>query len=140
MSGSDTDRTDRGVSPVLGVVLLVAITVLLSATIAGVVLGIGAEPELPPQVEWQFTYDHDARNLTIHHDGGDPIDPRAVQVTGSAIDEPFTLAKHVNRTWTVGTADTFTVDPTDEARDVTLVWRRDDGSGHVLAEFAIPRA
>lgn len=131
-------RSDRGVSPVLGVVLLVGITVLLSATIAGVVLGIGAEPDLPPQVDWSFAYDEAEGNLTIRHAGGDPIDPASVRLRGGAVDGEYTLADFEAGRWTVGTAATVPLTPTEDDRDVVLVLTDDDGSGHLLAEFEVP--
>lgn len=136
MPASSHANTDRAVSPVLGVVLLLAITVLLSATVAGVVLGIGAEPDLPPQVDWAFSYD--GENLTIRHDGGDPIDPRSVRLTGGAFEEVRSLEEVQSGRWTVGTEGSIAVQPADGGRDVVLLLQHDDGSGHVLAEFELP--
>ena len=43
------DRDERGVSPVIGVILMVAITVILAAVIASFVLGFGDSVESNPQ-------------------------------------------------------------------------------------------
>lgn len=137
MRNSPYASSTRAVSPVLGVVLLVGITVLLSAAIAGIVLGVGAEPDLPPQVDWSFTYDGEG-NLTIRHDGGDPIDPTTVRVVGGAVDPERPLAELHDGTWTVGTSATIELTPTEDDRDVLLVSREADGSGHVLATFELP--
>lgn len=138
MSVTRCNRSERAVSPVLGVVLLVAITVLLSATIAGVVLGIGAEPDLPPQVEWSFSYNATEDVVHVRHDGGDPVDPARVRVVGGALEEDHTLADFVDQTWRVGTTADIAVQPTTDARDIALILQRDDGSGHILAEFELP--
>ncbi|MFW6447955.1 MAG: type IV pilin [Halobacteriota archaeon] len=135
MRTSSRNRTDRAVSPVLGVVLLVGITVLLSAAIAGVVLGLGAGPALPPQVDWSFAYDGEG-NLTIRHAGGEPIDPADVRVEGDPVQEPGRLADQ--GTWQVGNQTVVAVDPTDvDDPDVILIWEGGDSTGHVLAEFSL---
>jgi len=45
---------DRGVSPVIGVILMVAITVILAAVIAAFVLGLGYTNESAPSVNWNY--------------------------------------------------------------------------------------
>ena len=59
---------DRGVSPVIGVILMVAITVILAAVIASFVLGLGDQTdEVAPNVnfEGEFTNDSDADDQFI---------------------------------------------------------------------------
>ncbi|MFP4590919.1 MAG: type IV pilin [Halobacteriales archaeon] len=138
MSITSLSHSDRGVSPVLGVVLLVGITVLLSAAIAGVVLGLGAGPELPPQVDWSFAYDGEG-NLTVRHDGGEAIDAAAVEVVGDPVVDPGPLSARFNGTVRAGDEAVIDVDP-DAGDDptVVLVWDGSDGTGHVLAEFSLP--
>ena len=60
---------DRAVSPVIGVILMVAITVILAAVIGSFVLGIGGDVEAAPQASLSF----DAGNDQITHNGGDTI-------------------------------------------------------------------
>lgn len=47
-------QDDRGVSPVIGVILMVAITVILSAVIAAFVLDLGSSQEANPEAGVQF--------------------------------------------------------------------------------------
>ena len=66
----DTKRTEadeRGVSPVIGVILMVAITVILAAVIGSFVLGIGGDVEAAPQASVSFSSDE------ITHNGGDSL-------------------------------------------------------------------
>jgi len=68
---------DDAVSPVIGVILMVAITVILAAVIATFVLGLGDSlSNTAPQASFSFEYDDnsDADNLTVTHDGGDTIE------------------------------------------------------------------
>ncbi len=72
---------DRGVSPVIGVILMVAITVILAAVIGTFVLGLGDSLQQAPQSQISVA-DADAESpvegsdegiLTISHDGGDAL-------------------------------------------------------------------
>ena len=65
---------DRAVSPVIGVILMVAITVILAAVIGTFVLGLGSQvSDTTPQVSFSFELSNDARNVTVTHDGGTAI-------------------------------------------------------------------
>jgi flagellin-like protein len=52
----DSERRprERGVSPVIGVILMVAITVILAAVIAAFVLGVGETDEPAPQASLEY--------------------------------------------------------------------------------------
>jgi flagellin-like protein len=78
---------DRAVSPVIGVILMVAITVILAAVIGTFVLGLGDQvSQTTPQASFSFDYDRNAGandTLTIAHNGGDTLDANEVNVTVS---------------------------------------------------------
>ena len=59
---------DRGVSPVIGVILMVAITVILAAVIATFVMNMGPNEETAPTAQWSVEQQSDRVVLT--HDGG----------------------------------------------------------------------
>jgi len=68
---------DDAVSPVIGVILMVAITVILAAVIGTFVLGLGDQVQsTAPQASFTFDYTDGASEdeLEIVHDGGDSID------------------------------------------------------------------
>jgi flagellin-like protein len=74
---------EQGVSPVIGVILMVAITVILAAVIATFVLGLGDQiSTTAPQASFSFDYDGD--DLTVTHDGGDTVDPANLYIRGSS--------------------------------------------------------
>jgi len=65
---------NRAVSPVIGVILMVAITVILAAVIGGFVLGLGDSLNQAPQA--QISISDDAGNsgsVVISHNGGDAM-------------------------------------------------------------------
>jgi len=76
---------DRGVSPVIGVILMVAITVILAAVIGAFVLGLGDQASnTAPQASFSFDYDDaDKGNVTVTHSGGDTISGTQLNVTAS---------------------------------------------------------
>ena len=66
---------ERAVSPVIGVILMVAITVILAAVIGAFVLGLGGETQETPQASLSFELDEpDDGDVTIEHRGGDTLD------------------------------------------------------------------
>ena len=66
--GSD----ERAVSPVIGVILMVAITVILAAVIGTFVLGLGGDLNAQPSAQIDITSDGED-TITIDHNGGDTI-------------------------------------------------------------------
>ena len=65
-------RNDRAVSPVIGVVLMVAITVILAAAIGSSVFG-QSPAKSAPQANINAKFTNSYQNITIEHLGGDTI-------------------------------------------------------------------
>ncbi|ADJ13768.1 type IV pilin [Halalkalicoccus jeotgali] len=79
---------ERAVSPVIGVVLLVACTVLLSATVGAMVLAY--EPAEPAStVVVSGAVDADGNELTLILDRGGPLDTRELSVVVEVDGEPL---------------------------------------------------
>ncbi|MEF8819365.1 MAG: type IV pilin N-terminal domain-containing protein [Haloferacaceae archaeon] len=64
---------DRAVSPVIGVILMVAITVILAAVIGTFVLGLGQNVQSTPQASFSFDFNTTSYNVTVTHNGGDRL-------------------------------------------------------------------
>jgi len=64
---------DDAVSPVIGVILMVAITVILAAVIGTFVLGIGSDQQTTPQASFEITFNGSGMSAgaTVTHTGGD---------------------------------------------------------------------
>jgi len=78
---------DDAVSPVIGVILMVAITVILAAVIASFVLGLGDQNNPAPTTNFNFDWDNGSASsadgsLTITHGDGDELDATQVFVRG----------------------------------------------------------
>ena len=77
---------DDAVSPVIGVILMVAITVILAAVIGTFVLGLGGQvQDTAPNAQFIFSEDSNS-DLTIIHDGGQPVGVSNLNVTGGDLD------------------------------------------------------
>jgi len=69
---------DRAVSPVIGVILMVAITVILAAVIGTFVLGLGQNVQSTPSASFDFDFDSSNTTngngaVTVTHNGGDTL-------------------------------------------------------------------
>ena len=75
---------DRAVSPVIGVILMVAITVILAAVIGTFVLGLGDQvSESAPQASFSFDFNVSGNNsVTITHEGGETLEASNIGVSG----------------------------------------------------------
>ncbi|SEA08745.1 flagellin N-terminal-like domain-containing protein [Haloplanus vescus] len=83
---------DRAVSPVIGVILMVAITVILAAVIGTFVLGLGDQvSENAPQASFSFDFSANGStfngesgdNVTVTHEGGETLEASTIDVEGS---------------------------------------------------------
>jgi len=82
---NDRLNTDRGVSPVIGVILMVAITVILAAVIGTFVLDLGQSAgNSAPSASLTVQTDAAANETTISHKGGDTLNSQNTQVKISA--------------------------------------------------------
>ncbi|ELZ23481.1 hypothetical protein C475_14448 [Halosimplex carlsbadense 2-9-1] len=90
---------DDAVSPVIGVILMVAITVILAAVIASFVLGLGNQAQQgAPTATIGFDYTQVDNNddlshgvLEISHDGGDSVNYEELYVRGSGFNDSDAL-------------------------------------------------
>ncbi|RLM56957.1 type IV pilin [Halobellus sp. Atlit-31R] len=72
---------DSAVSPVIGVILMVAITVILAAVIGSFVLNLGqGVQQTAPQAS--FSFDYNGNNVTVTHQSGDSITGSQLNTTG----------------------------------------------------------
>ena len=88
-------KDDEAVSPVIGVILMVAITVILAAVIASFVLGLGNQAgNVAPQASFSVDYDSSTSpsgwsgNLTVSHDSGDSVVASELYLRGDGFLSP----------------------------------------------------
>jgi len=84
---------DRGVSPVIGVILMVAITVILAAVIGTFVLDLGQSAgNSAPSASLTVDADTGTSNMTISHKGGDAIQPDSTRILVESGSESATFS------------------------------------------------
>lgn len=153
---SDPDRigggTLRGVAPVLGVVMMVAIAVSLAAVVAMSAFGVADEvADVGPSTSFEYEYDWDNRNwetgdtITITHASGDEIQAEKLTIeiegappldgtdafdgetvdAGSSATITHGFGEDSGGTWTGG-------------ETIRLVWHGDAGQTTVISSRTIP--
>ena len=86
MIESIPELDDRGVSPVIGVILMVAITVILAAVIGTFVLGMAQPQEEAPRASLTMSdhttdfYNGTGEAFDITHDSGDAVDVSSLRI------------------------------------------------------------
>lgn len=81
---------DRGVSPVVGVVCLTAVTVVLAAIVGTAVLGATPQPSTPSVPSASFGLAAEpSGDVTLVHRGGDAVDPETIELFVRVGDEPL---------------------------------------------------
>ena len=167
MQISELIRDDDAVSPVIGVILMVAITVILAAVIGTFVLGLGDQvQDTSPQASFSFDFTDDTTisgttydQVEITHDGGDAIPP--ARLTVSSTDDLGSGATNASGTYestihfdygtygisgdvAAGTTVAVSTDTSSEnLNDATLrvVWTSQSGdSSATLGEWSGPNA
>jgi len=80
-------KDDDAVSPVIGVILMVAITVILAAVIASFVLGLGDSADnVQPNSSFDFDYDASDTAVEVTLTDGDAIEYQELFIRGQEID------------------------------------------------------
>ncbi|ESP87787.1 type IV pilin [Candidatus Halobonum tyrrellensis] len=126
---------DRAVSPVIGVILMVAITVILAAVIGTFVLGLGSGLNQAPQVQMDFEYDSPDGTVAVTHQGGAELSNSTLSISES----------DTNTSLSLGTQDTYTAGDTiasgdyDAGETISIVWSSPDGSSsQIIGESTAP--
>ena len=123
------DEEDRAVSPVIGVVLMVAITVILAAVIAAFVMDMGdGMGDSAPTASFDWEEEGgEGNHHSVTHDGGDELDPSEITIDGSDAEGADA--------WTGDGSDTISAgdgaDIDEDAGEVQIIWEA-NGNSEVL--------
>jgi len=128
---------DDAVSPVIGVILMVAITVILAAVIATFVLGLGESvSDTAPQASFDFNPNDNSITMTT----GDELDGANVKVTkdGSTIAYEFgsnSGTDEVPETITAGTELLTGSGTFDSTNAVRVIWTGGEGDSAIIGSY-----
>ena len=134
-------QDDDAVSPVIGVILMVAITVILAAVIAAFVLGLGDSDEVGPSVSFNYNYDSGDEQLTITVQSGDSFTASQVSFQGTGLGDSEGTEWHDQATNSAGPDSTVrsgeraqlgdgtagTSDSVTSNFELDIVWTSQDG-------------
>jgi len=126
---------DSAVSPVIGVILMVAITVILAAVIGSFVLNLGGSlQQSAPQASFGFDYNTSAspENVTITHETGDSIEAERLSLSGHENEpEEWQNVSDVNASDTVSAGTSATINNSAgtawDGETVRVVWESENG-------------
>ncbi|PHQ47361.1 type IV pilin [Halorubrum sp. C3] len=133
---NQSNADDRAVSPVIGVILMVAITVILAAVIGTFVLGLGDQlGDTAPQAS--FTVDSADSNGTVNitKTGGQSIaaSDLTLSVDGERIDEDFSPTDN----WKTGSSKSVNVSSASVSSGEQTVRIIHDPSGNAIFEQTV---
>jgi flagellin-like protein len=141
---------DDAVSPVIGVILMVAITVILAAVIATFVLGLGEQiSESSPNTSFSFDYEDGGTGsapigggsdgvLTVTHSGGPNIDAAQLSIAGDQTGGWDDAATSYSSSDEISAGDSLEVDVNRDDR-ISVVWENEEGSeSSTLQRFDVP--
>ncbi|RRJ30765.1 type IV pilin [Halocatena pleomorpha] len=80
--------SDRGVSTVVGIIVLVGITIVLAGAFGAMVL-TQAPPSEPPQAVFALTADSATQTITLTHESGADLTPETLRLTIAVDGEPI---------------------------------------------------
>jgi len=129
---------DDAVSPVIGVILMVAVVVILAAVTASFALSFAdGGGSSAPQVSLDSDYNEDDNVVTLTVEGGDTFDAENVEFEGdlstssdAAVGEggdDWTVSSEFNDGDSVSAGDSIEIGVSGPDYTVELVWQGDDG-------------
>jgi flagellin-like protein len=124
-----TKKNEEAVSPVIGVILMVAVTVILAAVIAAFVFGMAGNLQKGKSVA--ATAQHQGNKIYVTYQGG----PDAAKVSSYnvTINEPTTGPQLVLAPGSVGNSTSFAAN-TGNNNHVVVTMNFDDGTSQVVLD------
>ncbi|WP_144905741.1 type IV pilin [Halobellus captivus] len=124
---------ERAVSPVIGVILMVAITVILAAVIGAFVLNLGQGiGQSAPQATFEINSTNldSNQNATITHSAGDSIEKTNLYVNGDIVQDGAQVDNLLNTINgdTVSSGESFEVETNADNGTIRVTWQAEDGS------------
>ena len=127
---------ERAVSPVIGVILMVAITVILAAVVGSFVLGLAGDvSETSPNAQISFEYDSGATEVTLIHDGGSSFQADRVELRGV---DNYDLGNWDGSVSAGDSTGPIPISGEDEGNTLRLIWQGSGGSSSVIARSTVP--
>lgn len=141
---ADAQR-DRGVTEFAGVAILVAVTVLATASVGIYVLAVDEDAGGPPQANFSYQYIDGSSVLIITHDRGDTFAAGNLTVRSSRTEAPWEALAGTNETAPIGPGATVQISSNNAygqavrgGDNVRIVYDPDQGNETVLSRWTGP--
>ena len=135
---------DRAVSPVIGVILMVAITVIMATMIGSMFLDYaGQVSDQPPQAAFDYERDS-ADEITVTHVSGERIDDETLRITvggDEVYPDPVSAASTDGWNSEIAVGDSIEINHTGAVSGdtVRLIWKNPSGqSANTLSTWEWP--
>jgi len=143
MNSRDIRRliTDEdAVTPVIGIILVVAITVILAAVVGVYTLGIGDQvQDAPPNAEFDFNYQESSTQVTIEHNGGQPIERDSIDVVVSEGNIDSVSGERFPTRLSSGDTGVYSYNNAAKGETLRIVWTAPNGeSSNTIGESQVP--
>ena len=121
------DADDRAVSPVIGVILMVAITVILAAVIASMTLGLGDSAQTAPTAK--FNFEQSGNNVVVTHQSGATLtEENSGNITVSYTNgSPASTGPTTSLSSGISAGDEVASITADSGTEVKIIWNSPDG-------------
>ena len=96
-------RNNRAVSPVVGVMLMLVVTIVLAAVVSSFAGGMAEVSEKAPQLTITTSWKIDDNKITVQHAGGDPVAPDDIRIVLTTYDGTQISVDMNNVTFSGGT-------------------------------------
>ena len=136
------NKEDRAVSPVIGVILMVAITVILAAVIGTFVLGLGNNVQQNAQAGVTFSQQgidgaSDEATVLVTVNSIQRADSFTVKISGeSDTDAEISESATLGEATSLSVGDTLTVANADTGSKITVIASY-DGNDNVIGEYTV---
>jgi len=140
MSGNRRFLTEEGaVTPVISIILMVAIVSIVATAISAVALGVAIDiPSPAPQASFTFTPDDRTGDIIITKRSGDIVTGDQLKFSGAALEKTTygSITEWAGKDVRAGDSATVDVEPGETLR---LIWRPTNGRTEaILAEYDVP--
>lgn len=130
---------ERAVTPVIGIILVVAIAVVLGAVVSAYALGTTNDVGAPaPQASFDFTVNEATGDIVVTKSGGDTIDGDQLKFSGAALEKTAggSITEWAGKGVKAGDSAAVNVMP---GESLELIWRSPDSSKTaMIAEYDVP--
>jgi Protein of unknown function (DUF1628). len=127
----DDNRTERGITPVIGVAMVVIIAILLASVLGVLLIDFGSELNEPgPNLAVEFSVTQQGQNVVVTHAAGSPLAVDNLELRGPGTAR-FSEAE-------LAAGDSFVIQTEQPSEEFRLLYAPGDGGTRLLSTIENP--